>query len=336
MKLEPPPYVDSWGLSGRIPNFRTCQFASGGVCSESSSADCLPWGSGGNTHADTMMQCAGKFNKFADCTHINKLCNKGVKVFGIGSDDGPCGEDSYPDGHGAETPGYGWEGYKGPTGRIGNPWMCADTGEVCRTKTLDLKIIELSKKDCFPNPIQYAAVDPGTDNHYMCRDGAMQSIGFEVKKEFPKFFGVCTPSVVGGGTWGKDDSCTQYGKLFIEGRVDCEIDMLGFEIGGGGALTFGLEYQPDNGFVQASLAGSVYIKAGDFLTGTLEAEFSEMSFSCCWRRMARFKLAVAFEVELWFLSMSYNTILYNSKIGTLQPNDRTCPTEVLAACVCPT
>jgi len=279
------------------------------VCSEASSADCHPWGSGGNSDAATHKQCnqaqGGSHLAYADC------------------------------GEGSTTAGYGWENYvRNNRGAVGNPWVCADDLQLCKEKNMDYKVFELGFKTCGPNPLQYFARDPYTKSFYMCRS-AMQGVGFSAKAKFGKVFGVCTPSITGSGYMGRDNSCTLMGSLGISGNLDCQVEMFGYGIYGGAGVSFTVEIY--KGFAQGVFAVDVYIAAGDkkdpFLTGSLTVEMSEWSMACCYKRQKRLKVDIGFEVDVWWLpTFSYNAVLYNAKFGSREPVG--CSSAQMSGCDC--
>lgn len=294
--------------------FQTCLVASGGSqCPESSTADCFPWGSGGNTDAETFKQCKG-FSAFADC------------------------RDTW--GRDGKTSGYGWENRPytdAETGAtlFGNPTICQDDANPCVRKEADYKVFKIAVESCMPDPIQYFTTDPDYGKFYMCRS-AMMSVGFSVSYEAKtKVMGFCTPSITGSGKFGHDNSCTMGGSLKIEGSLDCAMEMFNYGLYGSATVSFELEIY--GGYAQGTFAASVMIAAGNkkdpFLGGAFDVELSEWSMGCCYRRQKRFKATLQFVVDVWFLpSVSYSAVMYNAKFGTPEP--RGCSADVLAGCEC--
>lgn len=277
-----------------------------GQCSETDSTACHPWGSGANTVAETKKQCGpagSNFAQYADCV--------------------PPFSSTGPDN------GYGWASVPG-----GNPWTCADDGEVCKNDDYDIvpDKLSLTISRCIANPVQFAATD-SNGKQYMCPT-AQQSFGLSVTGSFAKIWGVCTPSLTVAGVYGHDASCTTYGALSLTLALDCAVDMWFWAIHGGGSVELGLEIFSWG--AQAYLEGKAYLAIGDkddpWVSGSVAVKMSEWSFACCARRQRRLTVHLSLEVDLWWLSASHNSDVYNSKFGSLTPSS--CDQAVLDKCDC--
>lgn len=278
----------------------------GGQCAETDSTACHPWGSGANTVAETIKQCGpdgANFAQYADCTSpITRTKSES---------------------------GYGWADVPG-----GNPWTCADDGEVCKNDDYDIvpDKLSLTISRCGPNPVQFAATDTN-GKQYMCPT-AQQSFGLSVTGSFSKIWGVCTPSLTVAGVYGHDASCTTYGGLSLTLALDCGVKMWFWHVWGGGSVELGLEIYSWG--AQAYIEGKAYLGVGSkddpWIHGSVAVKLSEWSFACCARRQRRMQVFLSLEVDLWWLSANHHSELYNSKFGAYTPTG--CEQAVLDKCDC--